>query len=286
VIGEREFGRAPGQLFDERNLVAPLDEFEGDPRRRPLTVDELDAFFAACDERITRASASGRKGTLQAWRDQAMFKIAFGWGLRRRELAMLDVCDFRPDARLPEFGGYAQVHVRHGKSKRGGGPQRRTVLTVFAWAVEVVEQYVAEIRPCFGAPRHPAMFLTERGTRIALASINERFAEIRADAADAARPRRCSSCSGGRCGWLLPGRKPGTHITAEHLRKRLAVHGITSRPGRHGALLALAGTAMRGGEVADFVTASLRVVPRRALDKGYTFRYPELEPALRDLLGR
>ena len=60
-----------------------------------------------------------------------MFKIAFGWGLRRRELAMLDVCDFRPDARLPEFGGYAQVHVRHGKSKRGGGPQRRTVLSVF-----------------------------------------------------------------------------------------------------------------------------------------------------------
>ena len=45
-------------------------------------------------------------------------------------------------------------------------------------------------------------------------------------------------------------------------------------------------TAMRGGEVADCVTASLRVVPRRALDKGYTFRFPELEPALRDLLGR
>jgi len=132
---------------------------------------ELDAFFAACDERVTRAGASGRKGTLQAWRDQAMFKIAFGWGLRRRELAMLDVCDFRPDARLPEFGGYAQVHVRHGKSRRGGGPQRRTVLTVFAWAVEVVEQYVAEIRPCFGAPRHPAMFLTERRTRIALADL-------------------------------------------------------------------------------------------------------------------
>jgi NAD dependent epimerase/dehydratase family enzyme len=45
-------------------------------------------------------------------------------------------------------------------------------------------------------------------------------------------------------------------------------------------------TAMRGGEVADFVPASLRVVPRWELDKGYPFRYPELEPALRDLLGR
>jgi uncharacterized protein len=45
-------------------------------------------------------------------------------------------------------------------------------------------------------------------------------------------------------------------------------------------------TALRGGEVAEFVTASLRVVPRRPLDKGYTFRFPELEPALRDLLGK
>jgi hypothetical protein len=49
---------------------------------------------------------------------------------------------------------------------------RTSVMTVFGSAVEVVEQYVAEIRPCFGAPRHPAMFLTERGTRIALAHIN------------------------------------------------------------------------------------------------------------------
>ena len=39
------------------------------------------------------------------------------------------------------------------------------------WAVEVVVQYVAELRPCFGSPRHPALFLTERGTRIALAYI-------------------------------------------------------------------------------------------------------------------
>lgn len=44
--------------------------------------------------------------------------------------------------------------------------------------------------------------------------------------------------------------------------------------------------ALRGGEVAEFVTASLRAVPRRALDRGFVFRHPELEPALRDLLGR
>ena len=44
--------------------------------------------------------------------------------------------------------------------------------------------------------------------------------------------------------------------------------------------------ALRGGEVADFVVASLRVLPRRPLDKGFVFRHPELEPALRDLLGK
>ena len=31
---------------------------------------------------------------------------------------MLDVCDFRPAHKLPEFGAYGQVHVRYGKSKR------------------------------------------------------------------------------------------------------------------------------------------------------------------------
>lgn len=37
--------------------------------------------------------------------------------------------------------------------------------------------------------------------------------------------------------WLFPGGHPGRHITAEHLRIRLAKHGITLREARHGALL-------------------------------------------------
>lgn len=182
AICEREFGCGPGQLFDVRNLVAHLDEFEGDPRRRPLTVDELEAFFAAGEDRIARCRAAGRKGSLQAWRDDAMFKVKFAWGLRRAELASLDVVDFRPHAKLPEFGGFGQVRVRWGKAKRGGGPQRRTVLTVFGWAVEVIGQYLTEVRAAFGCQAHPAVFVTERGTRISLPYVNERFAEIRDEA--------------------------------------------------------------------------------------------------------
>jgi uncharacterized protein (TIGR01777 family) len=38
------------------------------------------------------------------------------------------------------------------------------------------------------------------------------------------------------------------------------------------------------GEMAELVLASQRVIPEKALRLGYRFRFPELEPALRDLL--
>jgi uncharacterized protein (TIGR01777 family) len=40
------------------------------------------------------------------------------------------------------------------------------------------------------------------------------------------------------------------------------------------------------GETSSLLLQSQRVIPRVALDGGYRFRHPELEPALRDLLGR
>ncbi len=44
--------------------------------------------------------------------------------------------------------------------------------------------------------------------------------------------------------------------------------------------------AMRGEELTGQILGSIRVVPRRALDLGYRFRFPEIEGALRDLVGR
>jgi uncharacterized protein len=48
----------------------------------------------------------------------------------------------------------------------------------------------------------------------------------------------------------------------------------------------LALAALLGGEMADIATGGQRALPRRALDGGFEFRFPELEPALRDLLAR
>jgi len=48
----------------------------------------------------------------------------------------------------------------------------------------------------------------------------------------------------------------------------------------------LALKARFGGELGEIVTRGQRVIPRRAVDAGFEFHHPELEPALRDLLER
>jgi uncharacterized protein len=62
-----------------------------------------------------------------------------------------------------------------------------------------------------------------------------------------------------------------------------ALGRVLNRP----ALLPVPGFAvsmLRGRELAETVKGGQRVIPRRALDLGYSFQHPDLEPALRDLL--
>ncbi len=51
---------------------------------------------------------------------------------------MLDAGDWHPSPAAPAFGNLGLVHVRFGKAMRGSAPRRRTVLSVFGWAVEEV----------------------------------------------------------------------------------------------------------------------------------------------------
>jgi uncharacterized protein (TIGR01777 family) len=48
----------------------------------------------------------------------------------------------------------------------------------------------------------------------------------------------------------------------------------------------LALKARFGDELGEVAAGGQRTIPRRALDAGFEFRHPDLEPALRDLLGR
>jgi site-specific recombinase XerD len=73
------------------------------------------------------------------------------------------------------------VNVRHGKSSRGSAPKRRTVLTApeMDWVVDLLRQWVDDIRPQFGPAAHPAMWVTERRGRLSRRSINGAFTEAR-----------------------------------------------------------------------------------------------------------
>jgi integrase len=179
AICEREFGRRPVQLIDERNRITHVAEFEGDPSRRPLTREELVLFFDYCDEQVHRHRVLGRKGSLRAFRDAVLFKTIYAFGLRRREASRLDVTDFGRNPHRSSFGRYGTLSVRYGKASKGSAPKRRNVLTVFDWSVEVLEQYVEEVRPLYGRDEHPALFLTERGGRVSTLQISDRFAVYR-----------------------------------------------------------------------------------------------------------
>jgi integrase/recombinase XerC len=178
-VCEERFGAAPVQVFHEWNTAAHRTEVEARPGNRPFTRVELQRFFDYCDERVVAAQRRGRKGWLTAFRDAVLFKTIYGWGLRRREAAMLDVADWAPNARAPEFGGYGVLSVRYGKASRGSPPKRRSVLSTMRWAAEAVDEYVAEIRPAYRAAAKPMLWPTERDARISLEHIDARFAEYR-----------------------------------------------------------------------------------------------------------
>ena len=181
---ERRFGQAPVQICHEWNTVAHLAEYEGRPGRRALTYDEVQALFDAADGRVGQIRVRGRKGVLAALRDAAIIKVVYAYGLRRREAARLDVADFRRNPRAGSYGSFGSVQVRYGKAARGSPPRRRTVLTVpeFDWVVEVVVQWVEEVRPLLVPGQHPALWVTERRGRISVGYLDSMFARIRAEA--------------------------------------------------------------------------------------------------------
>jgi len=176
---EQRAGARPVQVFGDGNVAVHVADYEGRPQRRPLTRAELQAFFDTADDHVERAASSRRKGWLAAFRDATLFKVVYGWGLRRREAAMLDVADFGPNPGAPELGRLGVCHVRFGKAMRGSPPRRRAVATVMPWAAEALGQYLDQVRPRFGCDACPAVWLTERGGRISARQVDDRFAQWR-----------------------------------------------------------------------------------------------------------
>lgn len=175
AVCEQRFSQVPQRIFHEGNTIAHVADVEGQPGRRPLTYDEVQALFDAADARVEQIRGRGRKGALTALRDAALLKTVYAYGLRRREVHGLDLADRRHSPAAAQYGRYGAWFVRWGKASKGSPPKRRTVLTVpeMDWIVEVLEHWVTEVRPLLRPGPLAAVWVSERAGRMSMRSINE-----------------------------------------------------------------------------------------------------------------
>ena len=78
------------------------------------------------------------------------------------------------------------------------------------------------------------------------------------------------------------------NLTAPHPVTNAELSKVVGRVMRRPSFFPVPGFALRllMGEKAAIVLDGQRPIPKRLLDMGFRFRFPQLEPALRDLLGK
>lgn len=176
---EARFGTHPVQVIHEWNTARHVADSEAGPGRRAFTRAELQAFFDHADDQVARKRSVGRKGWLSAFRDAVLFKTAYGFGLRRNETRMLDAADFGRNPSGPEFGEFGVCYVRHGKAQKGSPPKRRSVLAVWPWTADILEQWFTEVRPHIGVSDGASAWPSERAARVCNRHLDWRFASYR-----------------------------------------------------------------------------------------------------------
>ena len=249
---EMRFGTHPVQVCHEWNTAVHVQQAEGDPVKRAFTVDELQAFFDHADEQVRRVRGRGCKGWLPVFRDAALFKVAYGFGLRRTEAQMLDLADLGTNPHAAEFGEYGLCRVRFGKAGRGSPPKRRSVLTVWPWLPGVLEQWIEEARPQFAeAAASPALWPSERGQRVGVSALNKRFNQSR-DALGLAAGLDFHSLRRSYVTHLLEDGWDPLFVQLL-LSPRMGVHDVQHEP--------LTGADLRGG--GGYLPPSITRIPRR-----------------------
>jgi site-specific recombinase XerD len=177
MVCDQRFGAAPQMVLHEFNSIRHVADVESRPGRRPLSYDEVQALFDAADGLVEQIRARGRKGGISALRNAVVLKVVYAFGLRRREAWGLDLPDLRTNPHVPRFAQCGGLFVRWGKSSNGSPPKPRTVLLIpeMDWILDPLQQWLTEIRVMLPYDNQSALFVTERGTRLAPRGINEAF---------------------------------------------------------------------------------------------------------------
>lgn len=179
---EERFGTFPIQVVNEANSATHVQDSEAERSVRPFTLEELQRFFDAADSHVEQIRRNGRKGWVAAFRDATLFKVAYGWGLRRNEVRLVELTDFGSNPAAPEFGRRGTLRVRFGKAMKGSAPKQRTVLTVFGWTVDCVDEWVHEVWPIVSRVGAGTLWPTERAGVVDSSRLGRHFRQICRDA--------------------------------------------------------------------------------------------------------
>ena len=177
---ERIYGIRMRQIVHDDNRIPHVEERELKNERPAFTHVQVDMFFDSIEKMIRTAAISRSKSLLPLLRDKAMFATLYTLGLRIGACHYLNVDSFEPNPRIPELGDYGFARARK-KGSKGSGDRFYIVPVDHAMLPPLLKWYANEIRPQFmlkADPNERAMFLSERGNRIRIQSMEERFHRI------------------------------------------------------------------------------------------------------------
>lgn len=171
------FGRKPVQVCFPDNLIPHKVEDENEEKRAAFTREQLICLWDYFDEEIRLAFMNKSKNLKILQRDKVLYLTLYYYGLRVNEISKANTTDFSHHPKIPEWGSFGGIMVRHGKSTAGSPPKRRSVWTISEDAVKYMIWYLEKVRPLFGFDETDSLFLSERGYRLTPNSITRNFKE-------------------------------------------------------------------------------------------------------------
>lgn len=176
----RHYGIHLRQICTSENCIPHTTERELGRERPAFTHVQIEQFFGALDEAIQLAAQSSSKDLRPLQRDKALFYTIYVGGLRASEALALNLTSFQPNPAIPALGNFGFMSV-WGKGSRGSGPRHRTVPIDHEALPPLLEWYVEKIRKHFllnADPNENALFLSERGNRLGLSTLEYRFQHL------------------------------------------------------------------------------------------------------------
>lgn len=173
----RRFGVELTQICTADNCIPHVQEREMRENRRALTHEEIIQLFSSADDAIRESHTFRGKDFEPLRRDKALLFTLYALGLRASEALNLDVESFQPNPAFPKFGRYGLASVK-GKGAQGSGGKFRIVPVDHPGLPPVLKWYVEKVRPSLlrkGHANEDALFLSERGKRMSISTLEARF---------------------------------------------------------------------------------------------------------------